>query len=258
VSPIPRIDLMGVEIDPITTTAVVERVREGLEAGSGGWIITPNLDQLRLNRERDDLAALFAAADLVVADGMPLVWASRLRGTPLPERVAGSDLVWLLSELAAEVGAGLFLLGGDPGAAGGAAATLVERYPGLRVAGTHSPPFGFEDDAGELDGIDEMLAAARPRIVFVALGFPKQDHLIARLTKLLPDAWFIGCGISLSFISGDVPRAPRWMRRTGLEWIHRLIQEPRRLAARYLIHDLPFAALLFLESLRHRIAGRWR
>lgn len=246
------VDLMGVEIDALSGAAVVARVREGWRAGHGGTIVPANLDQLRLLHERPELAAIHEAADLVVADGTPLLWAARLQRTPLPERVAGSDLVWSLAAAAAAEGVGLFLLGGAPGAAAGAAAELERRHPGLQIAGTHSPPFGFEEDPAQLAAIERQVLASGAGLVFVALGFPKQERLIARLAPLLPSAWFLACGISLSFIAGEVARAPRWMQRLGLEWVHRLGQEPGRLAERYLVHDLPFAARLFAASLRRR------
>jgi N-acetylglucosaminyldiphosphoundecaprenol N-acetyl-beta-D-mannosaminyltransferase len=250
------VTLMGVEVDAVTEAEAVGRVATALAAGEGGRIVTPNLDQLRLSHRRPELREIFHSADLVVADGMPLVWAARLRGTPLPERVAGSDLVWSMAELAAASGAPLFLLGGNPGAAEGAAEKLVELYPGLEIAGTHCPPFGFEAEPAQVSAIGSMLAASKAKIVFVALGYPKQEQLIGELLGDLPEAWFIGCGISLSFISGDVARAPRWMQRTGLEWVYRLIREPRRLASRYLLHDLPFTLVLFGSALRERLAGR--
>jgi N-acetylglucosaminyldiphosphoundecaprenol N-acetyl-beta-D-mannosaminyltransferase len=179
---------------------------------------------------------------------MPLVWACRLQKTPLPGRVAGSDLIWSLSRTAAERGAAVFLLGGDPGTADEAASRLSERYRGLRVAGTHCPAPGFERRDGELDGIVERLSDARPDIVFVALGSPKQELLIHRLQRELPRAWWLGVGISFSFVAGRVKRAPRWLRSMGCEWVHRLVQEPERLAGRYLVDDLPFGAGLIARS----------
>jgi N-acetylglucosaminyldiphosphoundecaprenol N-acetyl-beta-D-mannosaminyltransferase len=179
---------------------------------------------------------------------MPLIWASRLQGTPLPARVAGSDLIWSLTERAAREGCSVFLLGGNPGAAEAAAAEFTRRFPALRVAGHYCPPVGFENDPVQAAAIDAMLAAARPDIVYVGLGAPKQERLITRLRPLLPAAWFLGIGISFSFVTGEVRRAPRWMQVAGLEWAHRLVQEPRRLAKRYLVHGLPFAAKLLAVS----------
>jgi N-acetylglucosaminyldiphosphoundecaprenol N-acetyl-beta-D-mannosaminyltransferase len=183
---------------------------------------------------------------------MPLVWASRVQGTPLPERVAGSELVWSLTAEAALRGRSVFLLGGAPGACEQAEARLRSLYPGARLAGHWSPPVGFEHDEREIAAIRERIRAASPDIVYVALGFPKQERLIAYLRPEFPATWFLGVGYSLSFIAGHARRAPAWMMRFGLEWMHRLVQEPGRLAKRYLMHGLPFALVLFASAVRGR------
>jgi N-acetylglucosaminyldiphosphoundecaprenol N-acetyl-beta-D-mannosaminyltransferase len=179
---------------------------------------------------------------------MPLVWASRLQGTPLPARVAGSDLISSLSAAAAGEGRSIFLLGGDNGTAQAAANVLRDRYPQLVIAGTLCPPLGFENDEAAMRRITAVLEAARPDIVYVALGSPKQERLIDRIRPALPKAWWLGVGVSFSFLCGEVKRAPLWMRNWGLEWIHRLAQEPRRLFRRYVIAGIPFATMLLLQS----------
>lgn len=242
------VTLMGVPLDPLTEAETVAAVGAAVERGSGGWVLTANLDHLRLSRDRPELRLLFARADLVVPDGTPLVWASRIQGTPLPERVAGSNLVWSLSEAAAGWGAPVFLLGGNPGVAEQAAERLVESFPGLRIAGTLCPPVGFEWDRAHLDWVADELLRAQPTIVYVALGFPKQEQVIDWLRRKLPGTWFLGLGISLSFVAGEVTRAPPWMQRLGIEWLHRMAQEPRRLLRRYLVHGLPFGARLLATS----------
>jgi N-acetylglucosaminyldiphosphoundecaprenol N-acetyl-beta-D-mannosaminyltransferase len=250
-----RIRLRGIDIDRLTEAQAIGTILHRLEEGCGGFVVTPNLDHLRQVAQRPELAAIFERADLVVADGMPLVWASRLQATPLPERVAGSDLVWSLTAEAALRGRSVFLLGGAPGASEAALTRLAALYPGARLAGRLSPPIGFERDPAELERIRTALADARPDIVYVALGFPKQERLIAYLQPDFPRTWFLGVGFSLSFIAGDVSRAPAWMIRLGLEWLHRLAQEPRRLARRYILHGLPFALRLFASALLTRLRG---
>jgi N-acetylglucosaminyldiphosphoundecaprenol N-acetyl-beta-D-mannosaminyltransferase len=241
----PRVDLMGLTLDALTFDGALERIRFALRRGRGGWLLTANLEHLRRYVQgTGEERALVEQADVVVADGMPLVWAARLKKQPLPERVAGSDLIVPLARLLAEEGAEVFFLGGNPGVADAAARDLQARHPTLRVAGTLFPPFGFERDPAALDVIRDAVVAARPRAIVCALPFPKQERLIAHLRPALPDAWFFGLGMSLSFVVGDVPRAPWWMQRSGLEWAHRLAQEPGRLARRYLVDGLPFAARL--------------
>jgi len=193
---------------------------------------------------------------VTVADGMPLVWAARLQGDEVPERVAGSSMVALVAERAAVEQRSLYLLGGAPGAAARAAEILTGNLPALRVCGTSSPTLSLPPTPAELAPIREELQRLRPDILLVGLGSPKQEHLIQALRPLLPGCWMIGVGISFSFIAGDVRRAPRWMQKTGLEWVHRLAQEPKRLAHRYLVDDVPFAFSLFWHALRRRVARR--
>ncbi|SDT70740.1 WecB/TagA/CpsF family glycosyltransferase [Actinoplanes derwentensis] len=362
-----RVHLDGTGIDRITEDEVVAVVRESLARGRGGRIITPNVDILRRVSVDPDVRRHLDDADLIVADGMPLVWASRLGGSPLPERVAGSSLIWSLAAGLGRDTRSIFVIGGTPcptpapaavsspaarttreasatrttreaaanpaarirttavrsraatarahatiakaraaaakndsmpedlqtspvadkhrvvcgtpaaegkaapaadgraapavegGAirvpddgAARAAARLARASPGLRIAGALSPAYGFEEDEAGYAEVCDRVIAARPDLVFVGLGFPKQEVVIERLRPELPNTWFVGCGAAVNFVAGDVARAPRWMQRTGLEWAHRLGAEPRRLAGRYLRHDAPYALRLLVSAPRSR------
>jgi N-acetylglucosaminyldiphosphoundecaprenol N-acetyl-beta-D-mannosaminyltransferase len=249
---LPTVDLLGFHFHRVTERECVDHILGELRGGRGGWVVTPNLDILRMLSVTRGLWEWFRQAELVLADGMPIVWLSRMLGTPLPERVAGSSLVTTLSARAAEEGRALFLLGGEPGAADAAASELRRRHPALRIAGIRCPPRGFEQDPEELRRIEAHVAATRPDIVYVALGCPKQERLIARLRSAAPGAWYLGVGISLSYLAGTVRRAPAWMRKCGLEWVYRMVQEPGRLARRYLRDDLPFALRVVGLALRAR------
>jgi len=241
----PRIHLAGVAIDPVRQEQVIEHILGALERGQGGWVITPNLDQLRLCDGKPELKSMYERAELVLPDGMPLLWASYVQGTPLPERVAGSELIFTLTQAAARVDRSVFLLGGAQGTADGAARELMRLNAGLKVAGTLCPPFGFENDPEQMREIVDAVTRAQPDIIFVGLGFPKQERLIETLRPLLPQTWFLGIGVSFSFVAGEITRAPLWVQRMGLEWVHRMCQEPGRLFKRYVVHDLPFAMKLF-------------
>jgi N-acetylglucosaminyldiphosphoundecaprenol N-acetyl-beta-D-mannosaminyltransferase len=253
-----RVHLDGTGFDRITEGEVVAVVREAIAAGRGGRIITPNIDVLRQVQVNGRVKAYLEDADLIVADGMPLVWASKLSGTPLPERVAGSSLIWSLSQGLGRDGRSILVIGGNPATpeepdgATRAAARLAAGCPGLRVAGSLCPEYGFEGDRAAYAEFRTAVREARPDLVFVGLGFPKQEKIIARLRPELPRTWFIGCGAAVNFVAGDVDRAPRWMQRTGLEWAHRLGTEPRRLASRYLRHDAPYALRLLAGSATRR------
>lgn len=233
----------GVEFDALTEEQVVARVMEGLRIGRGGWIVTPNVDICRQVSRDAEARALVGRASVVVADGMPLVWASRLGGEPLPERVTGASLIFSLSAAAAADGRSVYLLGGEPGVPDKAAAELQSRSPGLQVAGTEAPPPDFS-----LNWVRERLATARPDIVFAGLGFPKQERIIAALAPGLPGTWFVGCGAAIPFAAGVLRRAPEWVQQAGLEWAWRLASEPRRLFRRYLVEDLPFAVRLLVTA----------
>lgn len=254
----PTIELLGVRLHAVTERGCIDHLLDEMEKGRGGVVVTPNLDHLRRARSDVNFGAMLAEADLVVADGMPLVWASRLQGTPLPERVAGSNLISTLSAAAASRGRSVFLLGGSAGTADGAARVLRERYPNLKIAGSYFPPVGFEDNPREMAGIIAAVSGAKPDIVYVALGSPKQERLIAKLRPILPGAWWLGVGNSFSFLCGDVRRAPLWMQKIGLEWVHRLIQEPRRLFRRYIVVGVPFAGALLVRCGARGIPNRLR
>jgi N-acetylglucosaminyldiphosphoundecaprenol N-acetyl-beta-D-mannosaminyltransferase len=254
--------VMGAPMGVVTEAEAVEAILDAAEAGSGHWTITANLDHIRRYHHDPLQRALIDEADLVVADGMPLIWASHLAGEPLPERVSGSSMVWSICQAASMRRQSVFLLGGDPGVAERAAEVFRDRYPDLEIAGTACPPVGFENDEQELNRIKHQVTDANPHIVFVALGFPKQDLLIRHLRNSLPHASFLGVGISLSYATGDLLRPPGWICNLGLEWAYRLWQEPtRRLARRYLVDGLPFAVRLTLSAARRRVRrkalGTW-
>lgn len=254
--------LDGEWFDSVTEDAVGARVLAALDLGSGGRIITPNVDIMRLAAGRGIRAAevrgFLADASLVVADGMPLVWASRIAGNPLPERVTGSGLIWALSAALGQAGRSIYVLGGEPGTGRSgsgaelAARALTQASPGLRIAGHCSPPYGFDLDPDTCAEIYTDVIEAQPDLVFVGLGFPKQERVISDLRDELPRSWFLGCGAAVCFVAGQHRRAPLWMQRSGLEWVHRLAREPGRLAGRYLAYDAPYAVRLLASAVRHR------
>ncbi len=247
-SSLPTISLLGVRLHAVSEAQTVWHVLDELDAGNGGWVVTHNTDHLRRLARDQSFAKLCATASLAVADGAPLVWASWLQGTPLPERVTGSNLISSLSAGAAARGRSIYLLGGAPGTAEAAKKVLQARHPALRIVGTRCPPMGFEHDLKQLADIAAHVTNAAPDIVFVGLGSPKQERLIPHLRGNLPTAWWLGVGISFSFLCNEVKRAPRWVQLAGFEWAHRLAREPRRLARRYLREGIPFTAQLLTAA----------
>jgi N-acetylglucosaminyldiphosphoundecaprenol N-acetyl-beta-D-mannosaminyltransferase len=249
----PMISLMGLRLACIDRRGLVDHMFASLETGRGGWIITANLDFLRRYVCDSEARMLYDAAEIRVADGMPLVWACWVQGDKLPERVPGSSLVWPVIERAAQKGRSVYLLGGAPGASGRAAKVLVDKYPSLKLCGSSSPVIESPPSSRDLELVLSEVERARPDILFVGLGSPKQEQLIRFLREHLPSTWMVGVGISFSFIAGDLKRAPAWMRKMGIEWVHRMMQDPGRLTKRYLVDDLPFALRLFPHALRVRL-----
>jgi N-acetylglucosaminyldiphosphoundecaprenol N-acetyl-beta-D-mannosaminyltransferase len=250
----PRLFLGGVPVDRVTAAAALDRIEGLIAARAGGAVFTPNVDHVVLAARNGALAAAYRRVELSLADGMPVVWASRLLGAPVPEKVSGADLVFPLAERAARRGWRLYLLGGAPGTAEEAARRLRALFPALTVAGTDAPLLSAAaGDPGSPAAL-ERLRAARPDLVLVALGAPKQELWIDRHRAALRPAVAVGVGAALDFVAGRARRAPRLVSRAGLEWLWRLGHEPRRLWRRYLVQDPAFAAILWRE-LRARRRG---
>lgn len=246
------VQLYGTSLAPITENQCVHFIVDAIESGRGGWCVTVNLEILRQTAINPKLQQLVELGSLRVPDGITLVWASRLQATPLPERVCGSNLIYSLTHEISRRGRSVFFLGGNPGTAERAVEILQQKNPGLRVAGILCPPIGFERDPVQLQRIEHILYTANPDVVYVALGFPKSDYLIAQLRDLCPNAWWIGVGISFSYVAGDLKRPPKWAQNLGIETLYRLVQEPRRLAKRYLWDGPIFVTKLFTFSIIRR------
>ena len=242
-----RVNLGGVLVDQLDFSGAAARLQSFLTSGRSHQVVTVNLDFLSIAQRQLRFREAINRSDLAVADGMPLVWLSRLRGTPLPQRVTGVDLVEESCRIAAGSGRSVFLLGAGPGVAQLAAAELRLRHPGLRVAGTYSPPMG-PLNGRENKKIVAMIRGASPDFVFVALGAPRQDLWIRDNLDALQVPVAMGVGCVFDLLAGSVRRAPVWLQQAGFEWAFRIAQEPLRLWRRYLVDDLPVFARLLLAS----------
>jgi N-acetylglucosaminyldiphosphoundecaprenol N-acetyl-beta-D-mannosaminyltransferase len=220
----------------VTSDQALDVVEALVTSEEGGYVVTPNVDHVVQAEHSPALRAAYEEASLSLLDGQPLLWLSKLLQHPLPEKISGSDFVPHLVERAAERGWRLFFLGAAEGVAARAAEVLKTRHPGLDIV-VHSPTFGFESDPDEVESILTMIREARPQILVLALGCPKQELLMHRWRTKLGPTVSIGAGATLDFIAGDVQRAPKWVSSVGLEWMYRLVREPRRLAHRYLVRD---------------------
>ncbi len=246
-----RVEIAGVPIDRVDMDGAIGRLREALARGPQVQVATVNLDFLVKAQREPELRSVLAGTELNVADGMPVVWLSRLVGRPLPARVAGADLVPILVAEAAAQGAGVFLLGGEGGAAETAARRLAREHPDLLVAGWHEPPRASLQEL-DRDHLVEMIDRSGARVLLVALGNPKQELWIARNRQRLPGVSVaVGVGCVFDLWAGRARRAPRWMQRAGLEWLHRLLWEPRRLAGRFAT-DAAWLCLIATRTLFQR------
>jgi exopolysaccharide biosynthesis WecB/TagA/CpsF family protein len=209
--------------------------------GGAHYVVTPNVDFLVKARRDPELHGILVHADLVLCDGKPIVWASHLLGEPLPGRVAGSDLIPLVLRRAEDRGWRILLLGGAAGVGAEAARRIAASHPTLPEVAHYSPPYLPLADMDNAD-IIARIRAARPDVMLVCFGCPKQEKWISRNLQLLDVPVMIAAGATIDFLAGNMARAPVWMRRSGTEWIFRLLQEPRRLAGRYaddVIHFFP-------------------
>jgi N-acetylglucosaminyldiphosphoundecaprenol N-acetyl-beta-D-mannosaminyltransferase len=241
--------ILGIPIDDLTMPEALDRldefVRVGRATGKSHQVATVNADFVVKALDDPELRGILQGTDMATADGMPLVWGARLLGVDLAGRVTGADMVPALAERACERGYSLYLLGAAPGVAARAAEILQARHPGLRIAGVVSPPYGsiLEMDPAIVEGVRQ----ARPDILLVAFGNPKQEKWISMHSRTLSVPVMIGIGGTLDFIAGVTRRAPDWMQRSGLEWLFRLVQEPKRLWRRYVV-DLAGFGLFFVRQ----------
>ncbi len=232
-----RIKFMNTEIDNLTMSEALDRIEDLIRKDKNSYVVTPNVDHIiRLEKDKE-LQAAYHNASLILTDGMPLVWISRLYGTPIKEKISGSDLFPKLCELSAQKGYRMFFLGAKEGVGARAARNLKSRFPSLSIVGTYSPPYGFEKDKSEMEKIREMIRIARPHILIVCFGCPKQELFMLHNRDELGVPISLGLGASLDFEAGYFKRAPKWMSENGFEWVYRLFQNPGRLAKRYLIDD---------------------
>lgn len=250
---IASVDLLGVRIDNVNLDEVLDCIDRFLEEPNLTLICTPNADHVVKAWHDAEFRSIINQSGLAIPDGMAVIYGSRLLGTPLQGNVAGRLLVPRLCERAARTGRRIFFFGAGDGVAEEAAGRLREQYPGLIVAGTYSPPYGFESDPAENAKALATINASRPDILLVALGAPKQEKWIAANRAEIDARVAIGVGGTFDIIAGRVREAPRVATRFGFEWFFRMVQEPRRLTRRYLIEDQQFVRAVVSYWLRRRL-----
>ncbi|MEP7347048.1 MAG: WecB/TagA/CpsF family glycosyltransferase [Gemmatimonadaceae bacterium] len=235
-------------VDSLTQHSALAALAQLVADGRGGAVFTPNVDHIVTAESNAALRRAYRRASLTFADGAPVIWASWLLRPRLPEKLSGSDMVWPIAKLAAERGWRVYLLGGGQGSAVEAAVRL-RATAGVNVVGTDDAQVSMHADPVSDAAILERIHQARPHLILVGLGAPKQELFIDRMAKELAPAVSIGVGASIDFIAGRLRRSPEWMSKFGLEWLFRLQQEPQRLWKRYLIKDPRFVWLV-LRTMR--------
>ncbi len=248
-----RIFLLGAWVNPLSQQEAIDRILSWCATRAARYAVTPNLDLCRMLRFDPGLASAYDKAGLVLADGWPLVAASYVTPFPLKHRVTGSDIILPLCRACAKKGYSVFLLGTTDEVLAIASARLREEVPGLIIAGTHSPPMGFERDANELAKIDAAISNARPHLVFAAFGSPKQELWMQAHVASLPVGAAMGIGAGLDFIAGRQHRAPAIFRLLAMEWLWRAITDPKRLLKRYALCLLALPGLTCRHLARHLI-----
>jgi N-acetylglucosaminyldiphosphoundecaprenol N-acetyl-beta-D-mannosaminyltransferase len=251
-----RVELFGVEIDLLSMHETVTTIFEWFQDAELDckFVVTPNVDHIVKVQADIGLQAAYKNASLVVTDGKPVVWAANLLGVDIPGTVPGSDLVPAIFDYAQsnQKPITVFLLGAMPGVADRAKTAIHQQWPLVQVVGTLSPEFGFDKREDESKGICEAINATNADLLVLGLGAPKQELWVTAYASQLKVKAALCVGATIDFLAGEKPRAPMWMRNAGLEWLHRMLSEPRRLAKRYFIDAVVFPKIVFKAWLLRR------
>ena len=237
--------LLNTYINNATMPETVAAIEQMITSDKKFYVVAINVDVVVKIEEDPYLKKVVDNADMVLVDGKPLVWISKLHGKPLKAKISGSDLIPLLCEVAAEKGYRIFIIGGKDGIAEQAKEKLESRLPQIKIVGTYAPPFGFEKNESELDKINQMISAVHPDLLIVCFGCPKQEKWIYENIEKYDAKVSICAGATVDFLAGRVKRAPRWMCEHGLEWFYRFLQEPKRMFRRYFMDDTKIVKLIF-------------
>lgn len=250
-----RIEILGTQIDNVSWEEALERIREMIRQGGPHQVITPAIQQVIQARRDPGFRHALRDADLVVADGMPVVFASRWHKTPLKDRITGVDLVPEICRMAAQEGYTVFFFGAEEGVAAETARRMQERFPDLRIAGSYSPPRGFMQDPEENEKALQAVQGAAPQILFTALSSPAQEKWLHRHRACLGVPLMIGVGGAFNMITGREKRAPGWIQRLGMEGLYRFAQRPREIGRRIVL-NVPYFFLLLFDRLTYRTQKR--
>lgn len=228
-----RVKFLNTYIDNLSMQEAVDEINHLIQKSGCSYVVTPNLDHIVILESDPEFVEAYQNADLIVADGMPLIWISRYLKTPIKEKISGSDLFPHICRLCAQNGYSIYILGAAEGVAATAAENLKNKYNGLKIIGTYSPPLGFERNEKELQRIRELVTAEKSDVLVVSLGSPKGEKFLYKHLNEYGVSLGVSIGATIDFEAGNVRRAPRWMADHGFEWLFRITQDPGRLIKRY-------------------------
>lgn len=240
-----RMEFLNTYVDNVTLEEATNIIEGYILERKTRYVVTPNVDHIVKLEDDVEFQKVYDNCDLILTDGMPLVWISKLLKKSIKEKVSGSDLFPKICELSAKKGYKVFLLGAAEGVAEVAAQNLKYKYEGLNIVGTYSPSYGFEKDEDEINKIINIVKNSNADILAVGLGAPKQEKFIYTYKEKLNIPVSLGIGASIDFEAGNIKRAPKWMQKSGLEWFYRLCKEPKRMYKRYLVDDIKILKLFF-------------
>ena len=238
-----RIRFLNTQVDNLTMTEAINEIDKLVQKRVPSYVVTPNVDHIVKLEKDEEFKNVYKNADLILTDGMPLIWISKLKGNPIKEKVSGSDLFPKVCKLASNKGYSIFLLGAAEGVADKAAEKLKNKYKGLNIAGTYSPSYGFEKKNDEIEKIIKIINECKPDILAVGLGAPKQEKFLYKYKDKLNVPISLAVGASIDFEAGNIERAPIWMQKSGLEWFYRLCKEPKRMFRRYIVEDFKILSI---------------
>ena len=236
--------LLNTYVNNLSMNETIEEIERMIHQKDKKYIVAINVDVVMKIEEDSYLKQITDNADMVLVDGKPLIWISKLHKNPVKAKISGSDLVPLLCATSAKKGYSIFIIGGKDGIAQKAKLRLEEQYPDIKIVGTYAPPFGFEHDKNELNKINQMISEKNPDLLIVCFGCPKQEKWIYENYEKYDAKISICAGATVDFLAGNVNRAPRWMSEHGLEWFYRYLQEPKRMFKRYFIDDIKILKLI--------------
>lgn len=228
-----RMKFLNTQVDNLTMSEAIAETDRLIRERKHSYVVTPNMDHIVLMEKDELFKEIYDNADLILTDGKPLLWIAKKQGTPIKEKISGSDFFPEMCKLAAKNGFRIYILGAAEGVAAKAAENLRMKYERLQIVGTYSPPIGFEKDNEEVRNIIKKINDSEADILAVALGSPKGEKFIYSIREKISAALSISIGATIDFEAGNVRRAPKWMSNIGLEWLFRITQDPGRLIKRY-------------------------